>query len=147
MNNEGTTTKENIVDFFNKFQTANEKFDLELIGSCYADEFLFGQPQGVKVVKKEDFLRVLPKRKEFFKNTGQQSSSLISLQEKILDENYVEVKTEWKILYKKDEKVIENFISATYILCKKDEVFQIVVQIDHQDLMKRVQELGLLPFS
>ena len=139
--------KQNLILFFNKFQIANEEFNLELLGSYYADEFLFGQPQGVKAVKKEDFLLVLPRRKDFFKNTGRQSSSLVSLEERILDENYVEVMTIWKIIYKKGEELIETIISTTYILYKKDEAFQIVVQIDHQDLMKRVQELGLLPVS
>ena|SRR5579883_2528856 len=139
--------RQNIVQFFDKFQSANENFNVELVGSCYADEFLFGQPQGVKAVKKEDFLRVLPRRKDFFENTGRQSSSLVFLEEKVLDENYVEVKTEWEILYKKDEKLIKNLISTTYILYKKDKSFQIVFQIDHQDLMKRVQELGLVPVS
>jgi hypothetical protein len=39
--------------------------------------------------------------------------------------------------------IIAN-IEATYILRQQDESWQIVFQLDHQDLTNRVQELGLV---
>ena len=52
-----------IQQFFQTFQNANNNLEFDTIGLCYAENFLFGQPQGAQTVKKEDFLCVLPKRK------------------------------------------------------------------------------------
>ncbi|HET9803285.1 MAG TPA: hypothetical protein VFP96_08615, partial [Candidatus Acidoferrum sp.] len=60
--------------FFAEYESANREFDLQKISALYADVFMFGKPQGVQAVKKEDFLKVLPKRKEFFKTIGLVSS-------------------------------------------------------------------------
>jgi hypothetical protein len=38
-------------------------------------------------------------------------------------------------------------ISATYILYQQEDVLRIVFQLDHKDLMKWVQDLGLLPIK
>jgi len=131
--------------FFNMFQNANKNFDVDAIALCYADTFLFGQPQGVQTVKKEDFLRILPKRKEMMQKIGQKSSTIVSLKETPISEQYIQVEVVWKMIYQKGEKTIEDTNTATYILHKQDTALQIVVQIDHQDLMKKVQAMGLLP--
>lgn len=65
-----------------------------------------------------------------------------------MDENYVMVKAHWQMRFenKKDpEQAIVDEISATYILYQQEDLLRIVFQLDHQDLMKRGQELGLLP--
>jgi hypothetical protein len=46
---------------------------------------------------------------------------------------------------KKPGQSITDDISATYVLFQQKNILQIVFQLDHQDLAKRVQELGLLP--
>ena len=60
--------------FFSGYETANATFDVEKIAACYADIFMFGGPEGVQCVKKDDFLKVLPRRKEFFRSRGLVSS-------------------------------------------------------------------------
>jgi hypothetical protein len=56
------------------------------------------------------------------------------------------VKAYWKMRFEKDrEQPIVAEISATYILYRREDSLRIVFQLDHQDLMKRVQDLGLLP--
>ena len=67
-------------DFFSIYETANARFDVEKIAASYANSFMFGGPEGVQSVKKEDFLRVLPRRKEFFKSLGLTSSKIVSLE-------------------------------------------------------------------
>lgn len=139
-----STSPMSVKSFFEKYQKANQDFDIEEIGSCYAEEFIFGQPDGVRMVKKEDFLRMLPKRKEMMQKTGQESSDVISLKETAISEQYTQVEVVWKMKYRKDKKAIEDSNTATYILFKSSNGMQIVTQIDHQDLIKKVQELGLL---
>ena len=107
---------------------------------------MFASPQGAQAIKKEDFLKVLPKRQGFFKTVGLTSSKIKSLEETRLDDNYVMVKTYWNMRFEKNTEhpiVVET--SATYILCQQESLLRIVFQLDHQDLMKRAQDLGLLP--
>ena len=48
-------------EFFRLYEQANRDFDVQLIAKLYADTFMFGNPQGVQAVKKEDFVKVLPR--------------------------------------------------------------------------------------
>ena len=100
----------------------------------------------MQAIKKEDFLKVLPKRKEFFKTVGLKSSTIQRLEETRMDTNYIMVKAYWKMQFEKDPAhSITDEISATYILSQQGDLLRIVFQLDHQDLTKRVQDLGLLP--
>ena len=118
----------------------------ELIASRYSDLFMFAGPQGAQAVKKEDFLKALPKRQLFFKTIGLTSSTIQSLEETPLDNNYVMVKAYWNIRFEKDaEQPTVAETSATYILRQEESSLRVVFQLDHQDLMKTAQDLGLLP--
>ena len=131
-------------EFFNGYEKANAEFDVPKIAALYADIFMFGGPQGVRCVKKEDFVRVLPQRKEFFRSVGLVSSKIESLEASNLDSKYVLVKAVWKMRFESSTGLpIDSENSTTYILAGTDDSFQIVVQLDHQNLMKKVQELGL----
>ena len=129
-------------EFFRLYEQANRDFDVQLIARLYADTFMFGNPQGVQAVKKEDFVKVLPRRKEFMKTAGLLSSRVDSVQTSTLDSKYVLVKTVWNMSFRgthADE--VTRKISATYVLSNIGESFEIVLQLDHQDLMKIVQDL------
>ena len=134
--------------FFEDYERDSNAPDPELIVSQYSDSFLFASPQGVQAVKRDDFLKMLPKREGFFKTVGLTSSKIQSLEETRLDDNYVLVKVSWNMRFEKDrEQPIVDEISATYILYQQEGLLWIVFQLDHQDLMKRVQDLGLLPIK
>lgn len=131
--------------FFEAYEVANREFDVEKLASLYADVFMFGKPQGVQAVKKEDFVKVLPKRKEFFKTVGLVSSMLASIDVSSLDPNYALAKVFWTMRFERSPGVfIESENSATYVLLVTSDSFQIVFQLDHQDLMAKVKDLGLL---
>jgi hypothetical protein len=105
---------------------------------------MFGGPAGVQCVKKEDFLKVLPQRKEFFRSRGLVSSNIDSLAASTLDSNYTLVKVVWNMCFDRSaSEPIYSQNTASYILSGANDRLQIVFQIDHQDLTKRVQELGL----
>ena len=134
----------NVREFFDGYEKANAEFDIRNIAALYADVFMFGGPQGVQCVKKEDFVRVLPKRKEFFRSVGLVSSKIESLEASNLDSKYVLVKAVWKLRFESSTGLpVDSENSTTYILAGTGDSFEVVVQLDHQDLMKKVQDLGL----
>jgi hypothetical protein len=134
----------NVKSFFTHYEAANASFDVEQITACYAEVFMFGGPAGVQCVKKEDFLKVLPRRKEFFRSVGLVSSNIASLEASTMDSKYTLVKVIWNMRFERSAgEPIVSQNSASYILSGENDRFQIVFQIDHQDLSKRVQELGL----
>ena len=88
---------------------------------------------------------MLPKRRGFFSTVGLRKTEVASLEETKLDDNYRMVKVGWLMHYEQAAKEpIADENSATYILFSGGHSLQIVMQIDHQDLMKRVRELGLM---
>ena len=130
--------------FFAAYETANAIFDVEQIAACYADVFMFGGPEGVQSVKKEDLLKVLPRRKEFFRSRGLTSSSIDSLDASPLDVKYTLVKVIWNMRFDRGaNEPRDSQNAASYVLSKTADRLLIVFQIDHQDLRKKVQELGL----
>lgn len=131
-----------VEDFFRRYERANNDFDVQLIARLYADTFMFGNPQGVQAVKKEDFVKVLPRRKDFMKAAGLLSSHLDSVESSALDSKYMLVKTVWKMSFRTNNgRDVTRKALATYVLSAIGNSFEIVFQLDHQDLMAIVQEL------
>ena len=128
-------------EFFRLYEQAIRDSDVDLVSKLYADTFMFAGPQGVQAVKKEDFLKVLPRRKEFMKSAGLLSSQLESVEATRLCSKYTLAKTVWRMSVRANdggEVVTTN--SATYILSAVEESFEIVFQVDHQDLAKALEE-------
>ena len=139
-----STKNSEVKSFFTGYETANAIFDVAQIAACYADVFMFGGPEGVQCVKKEDFLKVLPRRKDFFRSQGLVSSNIDSLEVSTLDSKYTLVKVIWNMAFDRGaSEPIHSQNAASYILSRTYDRLQIVFQIDHQDLGKRVQDLGL----
>ena len=134
-----------VEDFFRRYEQANHDFDLPLIATLYADTFMFGNPQGVQAIKKDDFVKVLPRRKDFMKAAGLLSSRVDSVETSALDSKYILVKTVWNLSFRATGGDVTRKTSATYVLCASGDSFEIVFQLDHQDLMKTVQELHTQP--
>lgn len=135
-----------IQKFFEDYERGGSTLEPELPAALYGDPFMFAGPQGVQAVKKEDFLKMLPKRAGFFKSVGLVSSEIQALEETQLDDHYIMVKADWAMRFEKEPaQPIVVQIAATYILFQQEDSLRIVFQLDHQDLMKRVQELGLWP--
>jgi hypothetical protein len=123
--------------FFASYEAANATFDLEQIAACYADVFMFGGPESVQCVKKEDFLKVLPRRKEFFRSQGLISSTVDSLDASRLDAKYTMAKVIWNMCFEvsaSERKYVKN--AASYVLSRTNDRLQIIFQIDHQNLRR-----------
>ena len=59
-----------IQDFFDAYAKATASLDLAFLESAYGDPFMFAYPGGVQAVKRDDFLKVVPKRGAFFRAAG-----------------------------------------------------------------------------
>jgi hypothetical protein len=130
-------------EFFAQYEKANAEFDVAQIASLYADVFLFGGPKGTQSIKKDDFVKVLPRRKDFFKSVGLASSKVERIDISELDSNYILAKVVWKMrIERADKSPAEINTSATYLLWNSVGAFHIVVQVDHQDLAAKVKELA-----
>ncbi len=129
-------------DFFSRYETALAVFDVDRIAACYAELFLFGGPEGVRCVKKEDFVKSMPKRKEFMRSRGLAASTIDSKEAVALDPLYTFVKVIWKMRFEPSGSApIYSQNAASYVLLRRDDGFEIVVQIDHQDLAKKAEEI------
>ena len=79
-----------------------------------------------------------------FRSVGLLSSKIESLEASKLDSKYVLVKAVWQMRFeRRTGEPLDSQNSTTYILSAVGDSFQIVFQIDHQDLTKKVQDLGL----
>lgn len=142
-----TEASGSIEEFFAAYEKATAPLDLAFLGAAYADTFMFAGPGGVQAVKRDDFLKVIPKRSAFFKAAGLSATELRKLEETGLDGQHTMVRTSWSMRFEKNAGgpvTIET--AATYVL-RRGASWQIVFQLDHQDLTKRARELGLLPSS
>src|SRR5258708_11290641 len=125
-----TELNASVKEFFDRYERANTEFNVERIAALYADVFMFGDPRGIQSIKKEDFVRVLPRRKEFFKSVGLVSSKLDSLQATQLDSKYVLAKVVWRMRFESSTREpLESLNSTTYILSAVGDSFQVVSRL------------------
>ena len=129
-------------EFFLQYEQAIASSDVSRIGELYADTFLFGGPGGVQAVKKEDFLKVIPKRKAYFSSMGLSETQLESVEATQLDSTYLLAKVAWRMKLENSSGSRTLNTLATYILTRShQDTMAIVFQIDHQDLANVVKEL------
>ena len=134
-----------IKKFFEEVEQASNTLDLNLIDSQFADQFIFADPNGTRVVEKQKFLAFLPQRQEFFKSIGHQSTKVLSLDETQLDDQYTMVKAHFLMQFQKSRgHITEANVDSTYILLMKGDAPKIVMQIEHEDLKEAMQARGLL---
>ena len=131
--------------FFEGVERASNSLDLDLIDAQYADQFIFADPNGTRVVEKQKFLPALPKRREFFKSLGHQSTRVLSLEETPIDNQYTMVKAHFLMQFQKTPgQVAEAKVDSTYILFMKGDLPKIVMHIEHENLTEAMQARGLL---
>jgi len=133
--------EQQVKEFFLRYETANSTSNVSAIGDLYADTFMFGGTNGVQAVKKEDFLRVIPKMKAHYSSMGLAATELQTVETTALSSKYVLAKTAWRMTIRNSsgEKHVDTF--ATYILMRgQEDVLSIVFQIDHQDLANTLKD-------
>jgi ketosteroid isomerase-like protein len=122
-------------EFFLTYEKANSSSDISAIGGLYADTFMFGGPNGVQAVKKEDFLKIVPKMKEHFSSMGISETQLQAAEASPLDSKYLLATVVWRIKLRNSFGSKHVDASASYVLKRgQQDALSIVFQIDHQDL-------------
>ncbi len=131
--------------FFEGVEFASNTLDLDLIDSQFADQFIFADPNGTRVIEKQKFLPFLPKRQEFFKSLGHQSTKILSLEETSIDSQYTMVKAHFLMQFqKKTGEVKEINLDSIYILFTKGDAPKIVMHIEPEDMQQAMKDRGLL---
>ncbi len=131
--------------FFEGVEKAGNTLDLNLIDSQFADQFIFADPSGTRVVEKQKFLPFLPKRQEFFKSLGHISTKISSLEETPIDDQYTMVKAHFLMQFQKASgQSVEVKLDSTYILFIKGDSPKIVMHIEPEDLQQAMKDRGLL---
>lgn len=124
-----------VKEFFLQYEKATSSSDLSAIGGLYADTFMFGGINGVQAVKKEDFLKVVPKKKAHFSAMGLSETQLQIVEANPLDSRYLLARVVWRMKVRNSSGSKHVDASATYVLVRgKGDALSIVFQIDHQDL-------------
>ena len=130
-----------VKEFFLTYDKANSSSDVSAIGSLYADSFMFGGPNGVRAVKKEDFLKIVPKMKMQFSSMGISETQLETVEASPLDSKYLLAKVVWRIHFRDSHGSKSVDASATYVLARGlENALSIVFQIDHQDLASTIKK-------
>jgi hypothetical protein len=131
---------------FEAYARATDSTDPAFFATAYGETFMFAGPATVQAVKRDDFLKIVPKRRAFFASVGLAATKVNRIDESPLDEQHLLVRVRWTFRFERNpaEPIVEEG-AATYVLRRQDSQLQIVFQLDHQDLTRRVQELGLLP--
>ena len=128
-------------EFFLQYERANSSSDVSAIGGLYADTFMFGGPNGVQAVKKDDFLKVIPKMKAHFSSMGLSETQLQTVETNPLDSRYLLAKVIWTMKFRNSSgsKHVDAF--ATYVLVRgRGDTLSIIFQLDHQDLASLIKE-------
>ena len=134
-----------IKEFFEGVESASNTLDLNLIDAQFADQFIFADPNGTRVVEKQKFLPFLPKRREFFKSIGHQFTKVLSLEETPIDDQYTMVKAHFLMQFQKSTGESKEInLDSTYILFMKGETPKIVMHIEPEDVQQAMKDRGLL---
>jgi hypothetical protein len=133
--------------FFEDFERASNTFERDLLALHFSDPFMAAGPDGgIQVVNKDDFLVGIAKRQAFFQSIGFQFVKILPLDETRLDDHYVMVKVHSHMRFEKNPgQPVDLKDSSTYILFIKDDSPRIVFYTTHENLMKIMQDRGLLP--
>lgn len=135
---------ERVKAFFDHYELNIRAADPAVIAAQYGESFVFAGPQGTQAVKRDDFVKVLPKRQGFFKSAGLRSSTVVALEETSVDDCCVLVKAQWKLRFEPaGMPACDIDVSALYLLEQYPDGLRIVFQRDYDDLTKRLRELGI----
>jgi hypothetical protein len=132
--------------FFDLYESNIDASDPAAIAAQYGESFVFAGPKGTQSVRRDDFVKVLPKRQGFFKSLGLRSSKVVALEEASCDDRCMLVKAQWRLHFGSAAAASGSDLEvcATYLLQQQPDGLRIVFQLDHDDLTKRVEELGLV---
>lgn len=132
--------------FFEEFQRCNSDGDTEKLARLYAPVFLAAGANGVQAVKSADLALAIPKRRQMLEAIGCRPAILVSLEETELDDRYTMARMRWQWRVERGEAAtVEITLGSTVILQRSGEGLQIVLYLNHEDIVSVLRQRGLLP--
>jgi hypothetical protein len=130
-----------VKEFFKAYERTNSSSESSAIGDFYAGTFMFGAANGVQVVAREDFLKVVPRMKAHLSSMGLFQTQLRSVEAHPINSKYLLAKTGWRMQVRSASASKYVDVCATYVLMRgQDDALSIVFQIDHQDLAALIKD-------
>lgn len=131
--------------FVQRFAELNSKGTPEAAAGLFAATFLAAGPQGATCVRNEDFVRMLPKRKELFERAGWRKTELVAVEESMLGARYALAKTRWRFAFERSGGAGEDvMVESSFLVDCGVEPWRIVLYLAHQDIFVVLRERGML---
>ncbi len=133
---------DSIKKLFTEYEKAFNALEVEKQVPFFAEHFISAGPRGSIAVGRDEFAKMASKAAEFYRNMGQTSAKILSMDENPISTEYSMVKVHWGMTFKKTGSRRIEF-DVTYFIQKTGPDPKIVMFIAHQDEEKAMKELGL----
>ena len=87
--------------FFEAYADATNSTDSDFFATAYGETFMFAGPATVQAVKRDDFLKVVAKRRAFFATVGLAATRVSSIEESPLDDLHLLVRVHWTFRFER----------------------------------------------
>ena len=101
---------------------------------------MFGGPHGAQAVKKEDFLKIVPKMKAHFSSMGLCETRLQTVKANPLDSRYLLATVGWRMKFRNSSAKPVDAVATYILVLGQENTLSIVFQIDHQDLASVIKD-------
>jgi hypothetical protein len=135
--------RDSIMKLFAEYEKAFNALEVEKQVPFFAEHFISAGPRGSIALGRDEFAKMASKAAEFYRNVGQTSAKILSMDETEISREYSMVKVHWGVTFKKTGNRLIEF-DVTYFIQKIGPEPKIIMFIAHQDEEKAMKELGLL---
>ncbi len=134
---------DDVKKLFAEYEKAFNALDVEKQVPLFAEHFISAGPRGSIALGRDEFARTASKAAEFYRNVGQTSAKILSMDETAISREYSMVKVHWGVTFEKTGNRLIEF-DVTYFIQKTGTEPRIIMFIAHQDEERAMKELGLL---
>ena len=134
---------DSIKKLFAEYEKAFNALEVEKQVPFFAEHFISAGPRGSIAQGRDEFAKMASKAAEFYRNVGQTSAKILSMDKTEISREYSMVRIHWGVTFKKTGNRLIEF-DVTYFIQKTGPEPKIIMFIAHQDEEKAMKELGLL---
>jgi hypothetical protein len=132
-----------IKKLFDEYEKAFNALEVEKQVPFFAEHFISAGPKGSIAQSRDEFARMAHQAAEFYRQVGQTSAKILSMDEIPISNEYSLIKIHWGATFEKTgDKRVEFDVS--YLVQMVEDEPKILLFIAHQDEQKAMQELGLI---
>jgi hypothetical protein len=124
-----------IRNFLEQFERNANSGDVDGVVAQFADVFLKADPGGTQPVPSSALRMAIPQRKKMFESSGYGATTLASVKNTQLDDQYVFLQTEWLMKFDGKSGPGEDLrLRSTFLVHRADEGAKIVLYLSHEEL-------------